>query len=143
LLVSLRNSDTVVVNFKLHGVVLFAFQRHVDRRAGAKLDGVRNEIGDDLLERETITPSAQRLRRPQIQRRPIECRLGRIGLDDIPDDFGEVDRLELWIRPRGIHAPYIQQQRSTFHITIDDVLNAFQAARQGSRALLAGLLESR
>jgi hypothetical protein len=47
------------------------------------------------------------------------------------------------VHPVGVHPPDIEQQGRTLYISINNVLNAFQAASQGCGALLARQLESR
>jgi len=64
-----RDSDPVIADCQLESgrVVL---ERDIDRLSGAELDGVREEVGDDLIESRAVSADNEKLRRVDPQRRP-------------------------------------------------------------------------
>ena len=143
LLIYIRNSDAVVADFELHPRVLLRRQRHFNRAAGAELDGIRDQVGDDLLQREPVPSAAQCWRNLDGQRRAIESGLGGVRLDYFPHDFGEIHRLDMRTHLRGIHSSDIEEQGGTLYVAIHDLLDAFETADERIDFLLTGDLHSR
>jgi hypothetical protein len=142
LLVYIRNSDAMVADFELHPRVLLRSQRHFNRAAGTELDGIRDQVGDDLLQREPVPSAAQCWRNLDAQRRAIESGLGGVRLDYFPHDFGEVNRLDMRTH-LGIHSSDIEEQGGALHVAIHDLLDAFETADERLDFLLTGDLHGR
>src|SRR5688572_24967815 len=81
----------------------------LDRLALAVLDGVGEEVREDLLDAEPVPAAGDRLAGVADELGTDLARLGAEALDHVPHDRGEIERLDLERDPAGGDARHVEE----------------------------------
>lgn len=112
-------------------------QSNVYGCAGAKFDGVRDEIGGDLLDAEPIPAPLNRVGSGELEGALVEFGLRGVGVDHFVHHFGEIHVFPVELLVSGVQPRQIQQKRGPLQVTIDDLLDTLQPRNERGGALPA------